>query len=260
MLYTRNITYIVKNILIINITIFIINSFFKLNLINIFGLRSIFSDFFNPYQFFTHIFIHGNFMHLFGNMFALFFFGPILENFMGSKEFLFFYIFIGISSSFLYSIINYYEIKEIKFMYYQYIYNPNPEKLILYINKFSSDLYNVYYNFLDSFFDEPQNKFLIKKSKNIVYNLYKEKSNIPVIGASGAVFGILTAFALIFPNIELFILFLPIPIKSKYIAICYGFYELYLGIESNPSDNVAHFSHLGGIIFAYFFIKHFKKY
>ncbi|MEZ7982310.1 MAG: rhomboid family intramembrane serine protease [Cytophagales bacterium] len=254
----QKITYIVKNILIINIILFLMNSFFKLDLINVFGLRFIFSDFFSPYQFFTHIFIHANFMHLAGNMFALFFFGPALENIMGSKKFLFFYIFVGVGASLLYLMINYYEIKKIKNIYYQYLYNPTPEKFSMYINNFSFELYNIYYDFLDSFFSAPENKILIKKSKSIAYNLYKTKIDIPIVGASGVIFGILTAFAILFPNIELFILFIPIPIKAKYLAVFYGVYELYLAIQSNPSDNIAHFAHLGGILFAYFFIKYYK--
>ena len=89
--------------------------------------------------------------------------------------------------------------------------------------------------------------------------LYRLKADIPTVGASGAIFGILTAFSMLFPNAQLSLFFLPIPISAKYFIVLYGMYELYAGIQDNPADNVAHFAHLGGIVFAYLFIRWWRK-
>ena len=79
------------------------------------------------------------------------------------------------------------------------------------------------------------------------------------MGASGSIFGLLTAFAMLYPHTRLFLFLFPIPIKAKYFLILYGIYELYAGLANNPSDNVAHFAHLGGVLVAYLFIKVYKS-
>jgi membrane associated rhomboid family serine protease len=82
---------------------------------------------------------------------------------------------------------------------------------------------------------------------------------VPTVGASGAVFGLLLAFGMLFPNTELMMLFIPVPIKAKYFVIGYGAIELYQGFANNPSDNVAHFAHLGGMLFGFILIKIWNK-
>ena len=82
---------------------------------------------------------------------------------------------------------------------------------------------------------------------------------MPTVGASGSILGIFTAFSMLFPNTKLFLLFMPFPIRAKYAIAIYGVYELYAGVLANPADNVAHFAHLGGILFAYLFIKQWKQ-
>ena len=84
-------------------------------------------------------------------------------------------------------------------------------------------------------------------------------NNVITIGASGAVFGILLAFGMLFPNAELFIMFIPIPVKAKYFVIFYGIVELFLGVGNFSGDNIAHFAHLGGMLFGFFLIKYWKK-
>ena len=80
-----------------------------------------------------------------------------------------------------------------------------------------------------------------------------------MLGASGAVFGLLAAFGYLFPNTELMLLFPPIPIKAKYFVMIYGALELYSGLSNNPADNVAHFAHLGGMLFGYILLKYWQK-
>jgi membrane associated rhomboid family serine protease len=83
--------------------------------------------------------------------------------------------------------------------------------------------------------------------------------NTPLVGASGAVFGILMAFGMLFPNMELFLIFFPMPIKAKYFVLLYGAFELYSGFNRVPGDNVAHFAHLGGMLFAYILLKMWQR-
>jgi membrane associated rhomboid family serine protease len=80
-----------------------------------------------------------------------------------------------------------------------------------------------------------------------------------MVGASGAIFGILMAFGLLFPNTELYLLFFPFPIKAKYFVTFYGLYELYAGLQNAQSDNVAHFAHLGGMLFAFILLKYWNS-
>ena len=94
----------------------------------------------------------------------------------------------------------------------------------------------------------------LQSSPEIAYDLMRT----PTVGASGAVFGILLAFGMIFPNTELFLMFIPVPIKAKYVVIGYGLLELYLGV-TQPGSNIAHFAHLGGMLFGYILIKYWNK-
>jgi membrane associated rhomboid family serine protease len=86
---------------------------------------------------------------------------------------------------------------------------------------------------------------------NQLYGLY----NGGMVGASGAIFGILVGFGMLFPNLELMILFIPVPVKAKYIIPVYIVLELFLGVKQVAGDNVAHFAHLGGALFGFLLIK-----
>jgi len=120
-------------------------------------------------------------------------------------------------------------------------------------------MHSNYYTFICDFFQYSDNPAYIGKSKAIVTQLYYLKTGIPIVGASGSIFGLLTAFAMLYPHTRLFLFLFPIPIKAKYFLILYGIYELYAGLANNPSDNVAHFAHLGGVLVAYLFIKVYKS-
>jgi membrane associated rhomboid family serine protease len=257
----RQLTPVVEKILIINLIVFFANKFFGWDLADLLGLRYIFSDQFKPYQFLTHLFVHASFNHLFSNMFTLITFGPILEYQLSSKRFLSLYLVTGIGAALLYTLIFYFEIGKLESIYYSCLTNPTPENLSIFLRKFP-DVYNVFHNFIHDFFQSANDPAYIARSKAIVTQLaplLKNKIDIPIVGASGAIFGILTAFAMLFPNASLSLLLLPIPIKAKYFVIFYGMYELYAGIQANPADNVAHFAHLGGILFAYLFIKWYQR-
>ena len=219
---------VVKNLLIINGLLFLATISLNnlgIELVKIFGLHQFQSNDFRPHQIITHLFMHGSFTHLFFNMFALWMFGKILENIWGQKKFLIYYMITGIGAAAIHLI----------FCQYQ----------IINISNQIPDLVNI----------------AIEGKYNPSIPLSKKLTQLiitPTVGASGAVFGLLLAFGMLFPNALLYLYF-AIPIKAKYFVIGYGLIELYAGISNNPADNVAHFAHLGGMIFGYFLIKYWKQ-
>jgi len=163
------------------------------------------SPFFQPYQFVTHMFMHGSLTHLFFNMFALFMFGPPLESVWGPKRFLSYYFITGFGAMALYLFVKYLEI---------------------------------------------QNAGSSSQVSAIV--------NTPMLGASGAVFGLLTGFGMLFPNNVIQLLIPPIPLKAKYFVIIFAALELFLGL-SRFNTGVAHFAHLGGALFGFLLILYWRK-
>ena len=114
-------------------------------------------------------------------------------------------------------------------------------------------------DFINRFHEYPDNKFLISEATVYANKILELRMNVPVIGASGAVFGVLLAFGMMFPNTQLMLLFPPIPIKAKWFVLGYGVLELWLGVANRSGDNVAHFAHLGGMIFGFFLIRYWSK-
>ncbi|KQS32551.1 rhomboid family intramembrane serine protease [Dyadobacter sp. Leaf189] len=249
------ITPTVRNLLILNILFYLVDTSF-LNLSNNFSLRSVLSPDFMPYQFVTYMFLHGSLGHLFSNMFGLFMFGPLLERMWGPKRFLFFYFFTGIGAGLLFSGIDYFENTQVRQAVEIYTQNPTPDGLADFMSKYAKGIYESTLSFLNKFEENPTNTSYIQDSINFVNVYYERLINTPMVGASGAIFGILMAFGLLFPNTELFLLFVPFPIKAKYFVAFYGLYELYAGIQNAQSDNVAHFAHIGGMLFAYILLRY----
>jgi len=252
-------TPIVKRLLILNITVFLVQSLLHIDLADALGLRCVLSTHFRPYQFFTHLVVHTSLGHLFSNMLALLTFGPTLEYTLNSRKFALFYLITGLGAAALYASIQYLEVKNLTGLYHTYLIQPNPERFVDYLKNFSPNTYKALYSFITAFWERPDDVVYIAESKEIAGQLYALKVDMPTVGASGSIFGIFTAFAMLFPNAELFLFFIPLPIKAKYAIAIYGMYELYAGVLANPADNVAHFAHLGGILFAYPFIRWWQK-
>jgi membrane associated rhomboid family serine protease len=250
-----NITPMVRNLLIINVVVFILQG----NVFDYrqFALHHFGSDYFQPIQLFTHMFLHGGWAHLFSNMFSLFIFGPLLERFWGAQRFLAFYLITGLGASMLYSGVRAYELHGIEQEAVQYIENPTPAGFYNFMESHYSGGYEK--RFAIEYQRNPDNEGYIAESTKAVRAVFNQAFNMPMLGASGAVFGILMAFGMLFPNLELFLLFLPVPIKAKYFVLLYGGYELYAGFNRVPGDNVAHFAHLGGMLFAYILIKMWQR-
>ena len=226
-----NMSPVVKNILILNLIFFFaqwaLPQFMPSLRLYPFGSES-----FQPWQLATHFFMHGGLGHLFFNMFALVMFGTNLERIWGPQRFLIYYMACAFGAALLHMLVNYIRIQGIE------------------TQLSAMEIEEVYNSGLE----------ILSSGRNFIgpageLNLLL---NIPMLGASGAVFGLLLAFGMLFPNALLYLYF-AIPIKAKYFVIGYGLIELYAGISNNPADNVAHFAHLGGMIFGYFLIKYWKQ-
>jgi membrane associated rhomboid family serine protease len=254
-----NLTPVVRTLLLVNVGVFAVQALLGYDFINWFGLRYIHAESFQPYQFVTHLFVHSGLGHLFSNMFALLIFGPMLEMDWGGRRFLFFYFFTGLGAAVLFSAINYYEIGQIQAATNAYLQDPEPSRFISYVNRFASGFAQQNTAYLREFQQDPTNATYLRETTEIVREFYSRQANIPMVGASGAVFGILMAFGLLHPNTELFLLFFPFPVKAKYFVALYGLYELYAGIHNAEGDNVAHFAHIGGMLFALILVRIWRR-
>ncbi|ELR68129.1 Rhomboid family protein [Fulvivirga imtechensis AK7] len=254
-------TPVVKNLLIINIVVFILQ--YTLSGMDFTGLISLWiieSDNFKPYQYFTYMFAHGGFGHILFNMLGLVFLGPLLEQFWGSKRFLIFYLVTGIGAGVLYSGIEYWRTSELEKDVTSYILEPTPDNFSMFVDEHSRYFRSAVYDFANEFSKNPDDPYYISESKAVVKSTYQNLLNgSSMLGASGAIYGILMAFGLLFPNTQLMLLIPPVPIKAKYLVLILGGIALYSGLNQDSGDNVAHFAHLGGMIFAFIMIKIWQK-
>ncbi|MBN1926210.1 MAG: rhomboid family intramembrane serine protease [Prolixibacteraceae bacterium] len=215
-------------------------------------------------QFITHMFMHGGLTHLFFNMFALWMFGRVLENVWGPRRFLIFYFVTGLGAAALHTFVNYLEIAPVVKAVKAFSNTPSPDLFSMFVNQYQGIIKNMGFDlpqiidFAASWLDKPNASGYENEAMAFMNKLVQVRINIPTVGASGAVFGVLLGFGMLFPNTQLMLLFPPIPIKAKYMVIAYGVLELVLGL-SMPGSNVAHFAHLGGMIFGFFLIKYWNK-
>ena len=250
---------IVKNLLIINVLFFLatyaLGFQFHINLTKYLGLYYPGSEFFRPYQFVTHMFMHGGFAHILFNMYAVWLFGTAIENVWGGQRFLFYYLFTGLGAAALHTLVNYISFSGMAADITAFINSPSPELFKQFVEAHKDSFNHSVYDFINKWSMSPGNSEYIAVALENMKHIYQATINIPTVGASGAVFGILLAFGMMYPNVELMILFLPIPIKAKWLVIGYGTLELVLGI-SQPGSNIAHFAHVGGMIFGFILIKY----
>jgi membrane associated rhomboid family serine protease len=252
-------TPVVRNLLLINIIIFILQSFANVNFFEIFGLRYLLSPKFAPYQIITHMFIHGSTGHLISNMIGLFIFGPLLEYTWGGRRFLVFYFVCGIGASVLYSSARFYDVYELKRDTDSYITHPTPNKFVNFVSNYAPEFYHSRYDFLNAFEEKPEDPTYLAQSKELVQQIYDIAINIPMGGASGALFGIMMAFAMLFPNREIMSpMTFFIPVQAKYLIGVYAVIEIFAGLNPTAGDSVAHFAHIGGMLFAYIWIAYGK--
>ena len=228
---------VVKNLLILNGLAFvalIVLDMQGVSLNRVAGLYYWQSPQFQPYQLVTHMFMHGGLMHIFFNMFALWMFGSPLEQVWGPKRFLTYYLATGLGAAALHLLV-------LHFQYVGITAGMDPEAIRQVLREGTQ---------------------IITQGKNYIDPQMAELNrllNVPTVGASGAVYGILLGFGMLFPNTRLMMLFFPVPIKAKYFVVGYALLELYMGFANNPGDNVAHFAHLGGMLFGFILIKLWQK-
>jgi membrane associated rhomboid family serine protease len=202
--------------------------------------------------------MHADFFHLLFNMFALYMFGKVLEMVWGSKRFLIYFLVTGLGAAALHSFVTYLEIQSLQRSVAAFINTPSPELLATFVKANLSHPAAWVADLVNNWGVAPTNPLYIQQATDLVQRVLLERIDIPTIGASGAVFGVLLAFGYLFPNTELMLLFPPVPIKAKYFVIGYGAIELYLGITQSNS-NIAHFAHLGGMLFGFILLKYWEK-
>lgn len=257
----QRLTPYVQKLLLLNVGLFILGGVLtSLHIEEYLALHGFYSPYFRIYQFVTYMFIHAGLMHIFGNMLGLYVFGPLLEYFLGAKKFLILYFVCGIGAGLLSWGVNAYEVQNIREDARVYLESPDPDAYNVFINthfKIGHEIPEIY-NSIEDYTKEPENSKYIQDSKDVVNAIVAKQSNFSLVGASGAIFGILMAFALLFPNTELILLFPPIPIKAKYLVAAYAAFEIYSLYVNRPDDNVAHFAHITGMIFAFILIRFWK--
>ncbi|WP_295126491.1 rhomboid family intramembrane serine protease [uncultured Chitinophaga sp.] len=254
---------VIKNLMIINALIFFgtmtLPKEAQLWVDHHLALHYVGSDLFMPHQVITHLFMHGNFGHLFGNMFSLWIFGSILENYIGPKRFIIFYMACGLGAAFCYMSVVAWENHQLTTLAFKFINSPTYGNLMELQNKFHIDRYvNQRIDGLaDAFSGTPSQQDIdfAKYYVNVAVSGYR---NIPMVGASGAVYGILFGAAYLFPNVVLYLYFL-FPVKLKYAAAAMIIWEVWQTIQNNPNDNVAHFAHLGGVLFSFLLLRSWTK-
>ncbi|HDR52034.1 MAG TPA: rhomboid family intramembrane serine protease [Mariniphaga anaerophila] len=252
---------VVKNLIIINVLLLLATWAMQsqgIDLVQYLGMHYPGSDKFMMHQIVTHMFMHGGLAHLFFNMFALWMFGRVLESVWGSRRFLIYYFVTGLGAVALHMFVNHLEISSIQNAVEAFRNTPSPELLDQFVNKNLPNAAPRVRDFINAWYDNPTSAAHAAEGLSLMERILQMKMDIPTVGASGAVFGVLLAFGVLFPNTQLMLLFPPIPIKAKYFVIAYGLIELYLGF-TRPGSNVAHFAHLGGMLFGYLLIKYWNK-
>lgn len=240
--FMLNMPPMVKNLIIINVLMWL-GSITLLNVFNFrieeyLGLHYIGASDFRPHQLISYMFLHSYYRmslgHIFFNMFALYMFGRILEQVWGAKRFLIYYMVTGIGAAVIQEAVWYFSFSSA-------------------INEFNGLMQNFPSGGVNVGDAVLKSRDQLMDYKDMFLNAHV------TIGASGAVFGILLAFGMLFPNTEIMLLIPPIPIKAKIFVVIYGVLELFLGVASFSGDNVAHFAHLGGMLFGFFLIKYWQK-
>lgn len=220
----RNIPIVTRNLLIINVLVYLLASVVELggkSLTDWGALHFFMASDFHVYQFITYQFLHGGFTHLFFNMFALWMFGCVIENVWGPKKFIFYYIFCGVGAGLC-------------------------QEIVQYISFAADGLTSL----------DPEQILNVNGQRLMTVDQIMNLSS--TIGASGAVYGILLAFGMTFPNERIFIFPLPIPIKAKWFVAIYAIIE-FVSAMSSVGDGVAHMAHIGGMLFGFLLILYWRK-
>ncbi|MDY0779868.1 rhomboid family intramembrane serine protease [Tenacibaculum sp. IB213877] len=234
----QNLTQAIKHLIIINVIMFVAPMLLNMDLTNLFALHFPKNQHFGIWQYVTHMFMHGGFYHILFNMYALWAFGSPLEHMWGRNKFLFFYFSAGIGAGVIYTLVNYYQFNGI----YDQLIN---------LGVSAADIQNV----LDTGSYNESIITLPNETMREFYSLY----HTPAVGASGAIYGILVAFAMQFPNAKLALIFFPVPIAAKYFIPIMIAADLFFGVTKYSVGNIAHFAHIGGAVIGFLIAWYWRK-
>ena len=235
----NNIPPITRNIIIINIVVFILTYVLQTDMMyRYLAAFYPFSPFFHSWQIITHMFMHGSFMHILFNLMTLYSFGPVLEQVLGDKKYVLLYFVSGLGAFFLFNLWNFVEVEQIK-----------------------SSLQSLGFD-LAGYMDGESvsfkgNSAAILEQQNLV-NQLQSIISVPMVGASGAIFGVIAAFATLYPDAKIMLMFIPVPVKVKYLMPVVIIVSIYLGVTGN-AGGIAHLAHVGGALVGYILAKIWKK-
>ena len=235
----NNIPPITRNIIIINIVVFILTYVLQTDMMyRYLAAFYPFSPFFHSWQIITHMFMHGSFMHILFNLMTLYSFGPVLEQVLGDKKYVLLYFVSGLGAFFLFNLWNFVEVEQIK-----------------------SSLQSLGFD-LAGYMDGERVSFkgnseAVLEQQGLVSKLQSIIS-VPMVGASGAIFGVIAAFATLYPDAKIMLMFIPVPVKVKYLMPVVITVSIYLGVTGN-AGGIAHLAHVGGALVGYILAKIWKK-
>lgn len=233
------ITDTIKHLLIINVIFFFAKNQFGDALYDLFALHYFQNPLFEIWQPLTHMFMHGNFSHILFNMFGLYMFGSPLESLWGKKKFIFFYLSAGFGAAALQLFIYHFQFHSVLEELMNLGYGQDAIDALLNEGKYNISILNQ----------------VSEGQLSSIFNSY----NASMVGASGALYGVLVAFAMLFPNSELYLMFIPVPIKAKYLIPFMILGDLFFGFSSFSIGPIAHFAHLGGAITGFIMMRYWKK-
>ncbi len=248
---------VVKNIIIINVLVFLLQNLLEAKHVDVNDMLALHfwqSPYFKWWQLFTHMFMHASLAHIFFNMFALFMFGSVLENILGAKRFVLFYLICGLGAALCHLSVLAFQFHQFHeaFMYYQQ--HPTLTEYANFLQK-TNITHPAFGQLLSQWHDNPDCGNCVELSVRFINEINMARMNEATVGASGAVFGLLFAFGYLLPNVELMLLFPPMPIKAKWLVTAYAAIELFTGLQNSADDNIAHFAHLGGMLFAFILLR-----
>lgn len=259
----------VKNLLIINVLLFAATYVFQhslgIDLNQWLALHYIEARDFGVWQLMTFLFMHGGLSHIFFNMFALWMFGTLIENALGTRRFVTYYLICGIGSGLVQEIAMAIDISPLISAVDSTMSDLSSESIQSFLSNhvvaFSASSQQLISNFISSYNSvvntDPTEAASLARAFLENYQVDYINSQLTV-GASGAVFGVLLAFGMMFPNMTIFLMFPPIPLKAKWFVLIYVLIELFCGIHGSDYDNVAHWAHIGGMVFGFVMLKLWK--
>ncbi|MCC6723553.1 MAG: rhomboid family intramembrane serine protease [Saprospiraceae bacterium] len=250
---------VVKHLLFLNIIVFLASQVLDIGDLALFYPSS---EYFRSFQIATYFFMHASLGHIFFNMFSLVMFGTMLERRWGPQRFLFYYIFTALGAAVVHMAVIYFKVTQLEDLANAFAHAPSYDSFSQFFGKIKVQAFTVEYQEalekIGAMLYNGDTSVAQKVSGDMLQIIEFEK-NSSIVGASGAIFGLLLAFGVIYPEWELFFMFIPVPIKAKYFIPVMLLMELFLGQQNFEWDNVAHYAHLGGALFGLLLLLFWRK-